>query len=367
MTQLGAQLFEAAAVRAVELYEQGTAIDRKPEERIRQCFLVALHESPSVVTTEPEVGKTNEVPPDLPEWPNIPPYRLGGFDLAVRLTGDHDWRYLAELKCDSLWMVLWDLFKLAHASRLPGVEATFLIAIQLEREWSKPVACAELFDDDVFATRALLERYEARWRNMDGSSKSRPLTLPQAVELRRVADVPIETPYGPSRLRVASVAPTEGEWIRLDSDCWPLPIRESGAFDWSQPGPGMMPESGEGFIWPSDRPSLIRDEALSADDLPEPGDDWSRIMWLAASLDGYDEWGSVENLEAFGEVVRDYFHRLGELPPLDLRALRSCLFYEYRRHHFMGNAPDSKDTLYIRALVEGIRDRVAARPQPRTA
>lgn len=359
----GAGLFASAASRAVDLYERGVAPNRKPEARVRECFLLALHEIPEVAATQPEIGKSKEFHEDLAEWPDVPGSPLGGFDLAVRLRSDESWRYLAEFKWDKLWMVLWDLFKLTHGSRLPGIEATFLIAIQLEREWAKPVECAELFEDCVMNTRELLARYERRWRKMEGSSKSRPRILPEAVEFKRVADVSIATKYGPSRLRIASVSPTRGTWIALDPKCWPLPVNEAETFDWPKPGPGMVPESGE-FVWPADSPPLIPNDELTEADLPGPGDGWMRIMWLAASLNGYDEWGSVENLEVLGEVVRNYFQRLGDLPPLDLRALRSCLFYEYRRHHFIGSAPDSKDTPYVRSLVEAIRDRAAETPGP---
>src|SRR5436309_2170671 len=116
MAEEGAALFAAAAARAVKLYEVGFAAERKPEERIRQSLIAALREDPAVASTQPELGGTHEFCPPLLEWPNVAGSRLGGVDLAVRLRDGEGWRYLAELKWDSLWMVLWDMYKLAHAS-----------------------------------------------------------------------------------------------------------------------------------------------------------------------------------------------------------------------------------------------------------
>src|SRR5688572_11355104 len=118
----GGDLLGNAASRAIQLFESGFAADRTPEERIRQSFIAALHERSDVTATLPEPGHTSEFRPDLPEWPHASPTaKLGGFDLAVRVGPAEGWTYLAEFKWDSLWMALWDLFKLAHGSRLQGV------------------------------------------------------------------------------------------------------------------------------------------------------------------------------------------------------------------------------------------------------
>jgi hypothetical protein len=356
----GGDLLGSAARRAVQLFESGFAADRRPEERARQSFIAALHEHPDVGATLPEPGHTAEFRPDLPEWPHASPAaKLGGFDLAIRTTGKTDWQYLAEFKWDSLWMALWDL---AHGSRLQGVEETFLIAVQLEREWAKPVECAELFDDHTIATRELLARYEARWRNMDGAGKSRPLTLPGALTLRRVADIPIATKYGASRLRVSSVTPTSAEWLLLDSACWPLPVEQSEIIEWPypEPGPGMVAPDGQDFMWPPHERAPISNERLTESDLPGPDDDWGRIEWFAITFDGYEEWGSFENLAPLANLTQAYFDRVGEMPMLELRELRGCLFFEHRRHHHLGHAPDATSTKYIRALVEEIRRLVVA-------
>jgi hypothetical protein len=87
-------------------------------------------------------------------------------------------------------------------------------------------------------------------------------------------------------------------------------------------------------------------------------------MAFAASLDGYRQYGSQENLADVGNTARAYWTATRALPQLELRALRACLFLEYRRHHFLGHPPDAASTAYIRALVEAIRSRVAVAATP---
>src|SRR5207249_3409648 len=78
---------------------------------------------------------------------------------------------------------------------------------------------SELFRREAaFSTEWLLgERYPNRWADLLAhSSRSRPLKLPVTLAVARVADVQLETQYGPSRLRVASVC--AGTDATLDVD-----------------------------------------------------------------------------------------------------------------------------------------------------
>jgi hypothetical protein len=239
----GIDLFRDAASAAARLLENGYESERKPEARFRLAFVEALAGSSHVVATAPDpVSKTAELRPLLPEWPSQPKSPLGGFDLAVRVAGDaaESWRYLAEFKWDALWMQLWDAYKLCHASRLPGVEEVFLVAIATERAWWRQNDGAELFGRDAAysTTSLLLERYRHRWHELlEKSAKSRPLTLPATLGVSRVADVPLDTKYGPSRLRVAAVRPAGGDWLKVDSDGFPIPP-EPVLIDWPYPEPG---------------------------------------------------------------------------------------------------------------------------------
>lgn len=90
----GLELFAEAAPKAARLLGEDFAADKKPEARLRQCFIQAVLDTGTVTATAPELGGSGELPPDLPEWPNAPKSRLGGVDLAVRVEGDagDSWR-----------------------------------------------------------------------------------------------------------------------------------------------------------------------------------------------------------------------------------------------------------------------------------
>jgi hypothetical protein len=117
-------------------------------------------------------------------------------------------------------------------------------------------------------------------------------------------------------------------------------------------------------VWPDSAPPQLGEEMLTPDDVPPADADWSRISWFAASMDGYEEWGSLENLATLANTVSAYWRRTDEIAPVDLRALRGCLFFEHRRHHHYGHVPDAETTTYIRALVDRIRELVVARVTP---
>jgi hypothetical protein len=209
-------------------------------------------------------------------------------------------------------------------------------------------------------TYLLLEKYRDRWQELlTKSSKARPLRVPSALAVGRVADVSLTTKYGPSRLRVAAVSPS-GEWIDV-SDGWPV-APEPEIIEWRapEPGPGMVPEGGQGFVWPASAPPALPDESLTPADVPPADADWSRIMWFASSMDGYEEWGSFENLAPLANAVSAYWDKTQEIVAIDLRALRACLFFEHRRHHHFGHPPDAQATAYIRALIERIREFVTS-------
>jgi hypothetical protein len=366
----GQELFAEAAPRAARLLEEGFAVDRKPEARLRAAFIAALQDSGRVVSVAPADG-VPELRPELPDWPSIPGSPLGGFDLAVRVLGDasDSWRYLAECKWAGLWEQLWDAYKLCHGRLLAGVEEAFLIAIATDRDWQNDADGSELFRREaVFSTDWLLrEHYPNRWADLlEHSSRSRPRKLPAVLAVERVADEPLETKYGPSRLRVASVRAATSETLDVDAEGWLIPT-EPSVIDWpaGEPGPGMIAERPEdAFEWPAPEPRLIPNERLTPADVPPPNADWNRLMWFAASLDGYAEYGSLENLGDLANTALAFWDRVHELPRLDLRALRGCLFFEYRRHHHYGDAPDARATAYIRALIEAIRKWVGEQVTP---
>ena len=136
-------------------------------------------------------------------------------------------------------------------------------------------------------------------------------------------------------------------------DAIPVELRER-----AEAGPGMEPDPGDDFSWPSVRPATVADHELTDADVPAPDASWERIGWFASWLDGNALFGGRENLGAFANTVDLFYSRVRELPPLDLRSLRACLFFEQRRHHHLAHYPDIAKTAYMRTLIEAIRDHV---------
>jgi len=93
----------------------------------------------------------------------------------------------------------------------------------------------------------------------------------------------------------------------------------------------------------------IPNETLSLDDVP-PGDaPWRDIARFALTFNGYAEWGRKHCAEIANA------RRAGTLTDL-----RTCLFFEQRRHNHFGREPDAKTMPYIRELVAGIGKKVTS-------
>lgn len=201
-----------------------------------------------------------------------------------------------------------------------------------------------------FSAALLDDRYRVEIvANVDahlaGSGEYERLSL-SAVEVvkravPRLYDVPLAGLEG--RIRVGAREPPRPDVPRVID--WPTP----------EPGPGMESEdAGSIFRWPGDPPALTSAELLP-NQVPSDNANWAELCWFAATLDGYELVGD-ELLGQLANTVQDYFVRLGFVPPaLELDLLRACLFFEYRRHHHFGHAPDASSTRYVRALVREIR------------
>lgn len=127
--QLIADVVAATATRI----ESGYADDvKRREERLRQAFRASLEEHDQVL----EARTSPEWRPELPLWPWSADgkKKLGGFDCAIRFVGDESYSLVVELKwthwgyVNALDEVIWDAFKLAHASAtLDGVTHGLLV------------------------------------------------------------------------------------------------------------------------------------------------------------------------------------------------------------------------------------------------
>lgn len=89
-------------------------------------------------------------------------------------------------------------------------------------------------------------------------------------------------------------------------------------------------------------------KVLTLDQVPFPEDDWETISEFALTFDGYSYWGSFEKCAAIGNARSQN----------SLIELRTCLFFEQRRHHHFGEAPDRETMAYIRELIAKIRTKL---------
>jgi hypothetical protein len=103
--------------------------------------------------------------------------------------------------------------------------------------------------------------------------------------------------------------------------------------------------------------------SLRGSDVPSQKARWDAIEQFALTFNGYDRAGSFEKCSDLANSTRKNYERLPErrLPKLTLDELRCCLFFEHRISHHAGHDPSGADLVYVRALVDGIREGVAAR------
>jgi hypothetical protein len=89
--------------------------------------------------------------------------------------------------------------------------------------------------------------------------------------------------------------------------------------------------------------------------VPVPADDasWYDIGVFALSYNGYDRY--LGEIGPFAnETSRTWWKT--QVLPNDLASLRAVLFYEQRRWHHFGDAPDETTAMpYIKALLTAIR------------
>jgi hypothetical protein len=346
-----------AALRGGQLLWRGFAKDvKRPESRLRRCLVAAINRA-SVAT---EVRFSPEWRPSMPLWPHVPEGKLGGFDLAVRLHGEPSYSIVCELKwCPAKEKVEetpWDCFKLAHArDTLAEVRGAYLIYAAPSSVLESGCRCVELLADGVTSTRVIIDKYESSWRwLLKGSSKSRPTSLPPYVETRVVSSPLFVHEQEQWEIRVVSVKANGQPWYAL-ADGWPPPAQAQEAMDWPhpEPGPGMDMQPSRSARGSSRLPSL--QDTVQPGSVPSPTAGWAEISRFALTFDGYKRLGGNETLAELANASSDHFRRKGFLQQLDLDQLRGYLFFEQRRHHHFGHAPDAETASYIKALVEAIR------------
>lgn len=99
----------------------------------------------------------------------------------------------------------------------------------------------------------------------------------------------------------------------------------------------------------------ISNEELRLEHLPGPLYTWKQANKFALTFNGYEYHKSFDVCAETANKALKMFNKNGSLPS-SLVDLRTCLFFEQRRYHHYGWDPDEKAMVYIRALVEAIKD-----------
>ena len=88
---------------------------------------------------------------------------------------------------------------------------------------------------------------------------------------------------------------------------------------------------------------------LTLSDVPAPDSELGTIFHFALTFDGYEYWGT----EKCGRIANKRRHKT-------LTELRTCLFFEQRRYHHIGEGPNVEDEQYIRSLITKVKAMVVA-------
>ena len=100
----------------------------------------------------------------------------------------------------------------------------------------------------------------------------------------------------------------------------------------------------------------IHNTDLRLDQIPSIDSDYSNIAGFALSFDGYSR---IKDIAIFANKIVDEFHSdCSIITKLTLTELRACLFFEQRRYHHYGDAPEGEDRDYINSLMLEITKRV---------
>ena len=108
---------------------------------------------------------------------------------------------------------------------------------------------------------------------------------------------------------------------------------------------------------PTSGVSPIRNEDLTTEDFPKRGATFDVVQAFGYSFDGYAQFGMEKCAEIANAALSDYYHN--DVLPDDLDTLRACLFFEVRRWSLYEQMPDTKANIYIFALVDAVKQKLA--------
>jgi hypothetical protein len=204
--------------------------DVRPEPSDRSFLekrLAAVLAAELAAATGRTVTENKKLPGiELPDWSPQP----GWIDIAVLNKGGSPWITI-EIKLDDVDQTLWDIHKMASASRLSSVEAAYVVAGAPERTWHSGLACTELYTPASQATTwssgALFGQHKAAWTKLLRGGRGRPTRVPATIRLTPLAaHAVLAFPrYEVRPLRVESVE--DGGWLKLAGG-WPADQTEPG-------------------------------------------------------------------------------------------------------------------------------------------
>jgi hypothetical protein len=105
----------------------------------------------------------------------------------------------------------------------------------------------------------------------------------------------------------------------------------------------------------------IRNEELTASDIPSPGAFWDDVRRFAGSFDAYKVPQADHYQKLWWKTRMDFLAGKKEaLKGLDLSDLRAVLFLHWRalRHGYSGSEPPSSEMVYTWDLIDAIRRKV---------
>lgn len=315
--------FASALVRAAERAAPQTGdknfLERRFEDALVQEFAVAFPDA-NVVARKKLPGVM------LPDWDPSP----GSIDVAA-LRGQ-ELTVAAELKLDDVDQTLWDIYKMASASRIGSVSGAYVVAAAPEKTWWRPLDCVELFlleSSDEWYSEFLFDEYRKAWAHLLKGGTARPTRVPTQVRLGFLTAVRLRS-YPRYELRALRVDDgSEDSWLEF-KEGWPVP-------------------------GPPDFPGEVPDAALTMNDLPAAGADADEFERFALTTNGYKRLGTFRRCANLGNATIARWRETGELPA-SLRDLRCALFFEQRRWRHFGEEFDEETLAYARALVEAMRE-----------
>ena len=89
--------------------------------------------------------------------------------------------------------------------------------------------------------------------------------------------------------------------------------------------------------------------------VPDKEADWLKISKYSCSFNAYEYWGSFDKVSEIANECNEKYLKNSTLPH-SVKILRTCIFFEQRRFHHYGWEPSKEGMVYIRALIDKIRN-----------